>query len=477
MDPVSLSSFGIAGLLFIALQVFVTAHILCHKDDVKSSIGWIGLVWLTPIVGSIFYIVFGINRIRRRALALRNKGPDIFTVTGKTEQEIEKEIPRPFLQLLRLGYKVHPQRFALGNHAKPFVNGDAAYPEMCKLIAGAKKEVLMQSYIFNNDRAGQLFLDAFKQAVKNGAKVKVLVDGVGLNYSKPTIAAALKKLKGVEFSVFLPSKQPINLPFVNLRNHRKILIVDGRTAFFGGMNVADGNLVKTNPKEPIIDITFKVEGPVVDQMSRVFEEDWIFSGKKSFVPASFHASGPLPGTMPARIIPDGPDADYDKVELMALGALSCAQKSVHIVTPYFLPENNILTSLEIAAMRGVEVEIILPSKSNIVGMDGAMRANFKRLLAKGVKIFRTQPPFDHSKIMVVDGAWLFVGSANWDVRSFKLNFECNMECMDKQLAEEVLKIIAHKKAHAHSEKWDQHIRPPLLRKLADNALRLLTPYY
>ncbi len=477
MDPVSLSSFGIAGLLFIALQVFVTAHILCHKDDVKSSIGWIGLVWLTPIVGSIFYIVFGINRIRRRALALRNKGPDIFTVTGKTEQEIEKEIPRPFLQLLRLGYKVHPQRFALGNHAKPFVNGDAAYPEMCKLIAGAKKEVLMQSYIFNNDRAGQLFLDAFKQAVKNGAKVKVLVDGVGLNYSKPTIAAALKKLKGVEFSVFLPSKQPINLPFVNLRNHRKILIVDGRTAFFGGMNVADGNLVKTNPKEPIIDITFKVEGPVVDQMSRVFEEDWIFSGKKSFVPASFHASGPLPGTMPARIIPDGPDADYDKVELMALGALSCAQKSVHIVTPYFLPENNILTSLEIAAMRGVEVEIILPSKSNIVGMDGAMRANFKRLLAKGVKIFRTQPPFDHSKIMVVDGAWLFVGSANWDVRSFKLNFECNMECMDKQLAEEVLKIIAHKKSHAHSEKWDQHIRPPLLRKLADNALRLLTPYY
>ena len=477
MDPVSLSSFGIAGLLFIALQVFVTAHILCHKDDVKSSIGWIGLVWLTPIVGSIFYIVFGINRIRRRALALRNKGPDIFTVTGKTEQEIEKEIPRPFLQLLRLGYKVHPQRFALGNHAKPFVNGDAAYPEMCKLIAGAKKEVLMQSYIFNNDRAGQLFLDAFKQAVKNGAKVKVLVDGVGLNYSKPTIAAALKKLKGVEFSVFLPSKQPINLPFVNLRNHRKILIVDGRAAFFGGMNVADGNLVKTNPKEPIIDITCKVEGPVVDQMSRVFEEDWIFSGKKSFVPASFHASGPLPGTMPARIIPDGPDADYDKVELMALGALSCAQKSVHIVTPYFLPENNILTSLEIAAMRGVEVEIILPSKSNIVGMDGAMRANFKRLLAKGVKIFRTQPPFDHSKIMVVDGAWLFVGSANWDVRSFKLNFECNMECMDKQLAEEVLKIIAHKKAHAHSEKWDQHIRPPLLRKLADNALRLLTPYY
>ena len=240
------------------------------------------------------------------------------------------------------------------------------------------------------------------------------------------------------------------------------------------MNVAEGNLVNTYPKEPIIDITFRVEGPVVDQMSRVFEEDWIFSGKKHFIPASFHASGPLPGTMPARIIPDGPDADYGKIELMVLGALACAQKNVKIVTPYFLPESDILNSLEVAAMRGVEVEIILPSKSNIFGMDGAMRANFARLLKKGVKIYRTQPPFDHSKIMLVDDAWLFVGSANWDVRSFKLNFECNMECLDKQLAAEVNHIIQHKKTHAHSEK---ELPPSLWRTLADNTLRLLTPYY
>ena len=477
MDPISISSFGIAGLLYLILQILVTGHIICRKDDVKSSFGWIGLVWLTPLIGSIIYVIFGINRIRRKALSLRNKGPDIFTVTGKTEEEIQKEIPRPFLQLLRLGYKVHPQRFALGNYAKAYVNGDEAYPEMCRLIAGAKKEVLMQSYIFNNDRAGKMFINAFKQAVRNGAKVKVLVDGVGLNYSKPTIAAALKRLKGVEFGVFLPSKSPVTLPFVNLRNHRKILIVDGKEAVFGGMNVAEGNLLQTNPKEPIADITFYVRGPVVDQMSRVFEEDWIFSGKKHFIPASFRAEGPLPGNMPARIIPDGPDADYGKIEQMMLGALSCAQKTVQIVTPYFLPENEMLTSLELAAMRGINVEIILPSKSNIFGMDGAMRANFVRLLKKGVKIYRTRPPFDHSKIMLVDGAWLFVGSANWDVRSFKLNFECNLECMDTALAQQVARIIAHKKANARTERLEDHLRPPLWRTLVDNSLRLLTPYY
>ena len=272
MDTVSLSSFSIAGFLYVLLQISVTAHILRYKDDVKSSIGWIGLVWLTPLLGSIFYVLFGINRIRRKALSLRNKGPNLMALTGKTEQEIRQEIPRPFLQLLRLGYKVHPQLFSFGNYAEPLLNGDEAYPEMCRLIASAQKEVLLQSYIFDNDRAGQLFIPALKQAVKNGAKVKVLVDGVGLNYSKPTIAAALRKIKGIDFAVFLPSKSPINLPFVNLRNHRKILIVDGETAVFGGMNIAAGNLVQTNPKEPIQDITFKVSGPVVDQMSRVFED-------------------------------------------------------------------------------------------------------------------------------------------------------------------------------------------------------------
>lgn len=474
---INLHSFGLAGLFYLTLQICVTAHILLKKDDVKSSIGWIGLVWLAPILGSVIYILFGINRIRRRALALRNKGPDIFTLTGKSQKEIEREIPAPFLQLMRLGYKVHPQRFALGNTARALVNGDEAYPEMCKLIANAQKEVLLQSYIFDNDNAGRLFLPALKQAVKNGAKVKVMVDGVGINYSKPTIAAALKKLKGVEFSVFLPSKSPVALPFLNLRNHRKMLIVDGQKAVFGGMNIAAGNLVLQHPEEPIQDVTFLVEGPVVDQMSRVFEEDWIFSGKKHFIPASFRAKGRTGGKMPARIIPDGPDSDFGKIEMMVLGALSCAQKSVKIVTPYFLPESNILTALEVAAMRGADVEIILPSKSNIFGMDYAMRANFARLLKKGVKIYRSKPPFDHSKILLVDGAWLFVGSANWDVRSFKLNFECNLECVDKDLAVQVEKIIDRKKSSAHSENPKDHLHPPFWRHIADNAFKLLTPYY
>lgn len=473
----NLSSFGIAGVLYLTLQTCVTIHILLKKNDVKSSIGWIGLVWLAPLLGSIVYILFGINRIRRKALSLRNKGADLLTATGKTFKEIEKEIPAPFLQLLRLGYKVHPQHFSLGNRAQILVNGDEAYPEMCRLIAKAQKEVLLQSYIFDNDKAGKMFLSAFRQAVKNGAQVKVLVDGVGLNYSKPTIATELKKIEGVEFSVFLPSKSPVNLPFVNLRNHRKMLLVDGETAVFGGMNIAEGNLVNTSPKSPISDVTFKISGPVVDQMARVFEEDWLFSGKKPFHSVSRHGREHLPGKIPARIIPDGPDSDFGKIEQMVLGALSCAQKSIKIVTPYFLPEENILSALEIAAMRGVSVELILPAKSNILGMDRAMRANFHKLLSKGIKIYRTCAPFDHSKIMLVDEAWIFIGSANWDVRSFKLNFECNLECVDVELATVINRVIDQKKHRSLLGETCAQEDLSFWRTMLDNAFRLLTPYY
>ncbi len=477
MDTVTLSSFGIAGALYICLQISVTIHILLHKDEVPSAIGWMGLIWLAPLLGTVMYVLLGINRIHRKALSLRNSGPNMLTSSAQITDEEKKQIPPSFIQLLRLGHKVHPQNFSTGNQITPYINGDNAYPEMCRLISSARKEVLISSYIFNNDPAGQMILSAAQKAVKNGAKVKILVDGVGLNYSKPNLAQAVKKLKGIEFSVFLPSKSPVTLPFLNLRNHRKMMIIDGKEAFFGGMNIAQGNLVAQHPQDPIQDVTFKVQGPVVEQMLRVFEEDWIFSGKKHFIPFTAPKGTPLPGNTPARIIPDGPDNDFGKIKTLIMGALVCAQKSIHIVTPYFLPERDVLNALELASMRGVHVDIILPVKSNIFGMDWAMQANFARLLKKGVKIYQTPAPFDHSKLLVVDDAWTFAGSANWDVRSFRLNFECNIECLGQRTAVQVLKIIHAKKQAARAVVFNPHQKTSFLALIRNNAFKLLTPYY
>lgn len=463
----------LAGLFFATLQIVVTGHILLFKNDVKSAIGWIGLVWFAPVMGTIIYVLFGINRIRRKAAMLRNGGPDVLDLSQKMESSIENRIPPNLLQLLKLGYNVHPQYFSLANNITPLNNGDEAYPAMCEAISNAKKEVLLASYIFDNDKAGKMFISAIKKAVKNGAKVKVLLDGVGRTRGrKPYITEELKTLNSVQYAIFLPVKAA--LPFVNLRNHRKILITDGQTAFFGGMNISEGNLLKTKPQNPVRDITFKVEGPVIEQMSLLFLQDWTFACKKSFTPLAF-TQKPLPaGQTACRIIPDGPDNDFRKIELINLAALNCAKESVTIVTPYFLPQNTILTALEMASMRGVNVELILPRKSNIFGMDWAMAANFNRLIKKGVKIYLTHAPFDHSKFMIADDIWLFAGSSNWDERSFRLNFESNIEIASKDICQKIRLLAEQKKASAVLIKAKNL---PIMQRLRNNALRLFTPYY
>ena len=471
---VSVFSFSLAGLFYLLLHTVVTVHILLFKEDVKSAIGWIGLVWLAPIVGSIIYVLFGINRIHRKALVLSSRKP-ARKLIEKSNADTLSSLSPSFLQFLKLGYHVHPQNFSIGNTILPFENGDEAYPAMCRLIRHAKHYVWLQSYIFDNDAAGEMFVHAFEEAAQRGVQIKVLIDGVGLNYSSPTIVTALKKIPHLETAVFLPSKHPINLPFVNLRNHRKILIVDGMYAFFGGMNIAAGNLVKTKTKEPIRDITFQASGPIVEQIARVFKEDWVFSTQTNLVhtPQRHDKNG----SVAARIIPDGPDSNYGKLSLLFIGALGSAQQKIQIVTPYFLPEEDILSALEVAAMRGILVEIILPQKSNIWGMDRAMRANFARLLARGIKIYRTPSPFDHSKLFLIDDEWVCIGSANWDVRSLKLNFECVMECLNKNLAANVAAIVERKKQKAQRENITVLRQRPWYQILIDNAFKLLTPYY
>lgn len=472
MDIFSLT---IAGGLSLLLQICVTAHILLYKEDVKSSIGWIGLVWLAPVLGAVLYTLLGINRIKRKAIALKNPKQTFKQLTGKTIAEFEKQTPQNLLQLLKLGYKVHPQLFVPANKITPLSNGDEAYPQMAQAIKNAKKQVLIQSYIFNNDIAGKSILDACIQALQNGAQVRILVDGVGLNYSHPDIKQAAQDLNGIQLRVFLPSKKTASLPFVNLRSHRKIMIIDGQTAFFGGMNIAAENLLKTNPKAPVQDTTFKIEGPVINQLARMFLEDWLFTGGQNFILQEFKINGKqYPRQGFCRAIPDGPDSDYGKVKNIFSGAITCAAKSIKITTPYFLPDEDILNALQLAAMRGIDTQIILPQKSNIFGMDFAMRANFARLIKSGVKIYLQEPPFDHSKLFCVDGLWAVIGSANWDERSLKLNFESVLEIMDLPTVKQIEKIIDAKKALSKKQSLPVY---PFYKKILFNAFKLLTPYY
>ncbi|MDR3244788.1 MAG: phospholipase D-like domain-containing protein [Elusimicrobiota bacterium] len=465
-------------VIYVAISILAAGHILFNKRDVRSSIGWIALVFLSPFLGTLAYILFGINRVSKKAVRLRrrNKENEI-----KSSIEIEKNLGSFIYanQMITYGRNVYPQELCVGNSIEPLLNGTQAYPEMLKAIRNSKKEVLIESYIFDSDDETDKFIDAFSQAAANGAKIKVLIDGIGtLKFFRRNIEKKLKTIKGLKYAVFLPPQIPIAMPFVNLRNHRKIMLIDGKTAFFGGMNLSKNNVLIDDKKRGVLDITFKVEGPLIDQISEVFEDDWEFAAKESFLACDYDMSQATPaGNIPARVIPNGPDDKRNLIDLTIHGAINFALKKIIVLTPYFLPENHILTALEMASMRGISVEIIIPQISDHLIMSWAEKYNFKRLIQRGVKIYRVAPPFDHSKIFIVDDEWAFIGSANWDVRSFRLHFEANIEVFDRDFVKKLFDITQKKKEKARLSTMQDCDSAGFFERLRANAFHLFTPYY
>jgi len=461
--------------LGLPLAIIVTMHVLLRKREVASAVGWIGLVWFAPILGAVGYVLLGINRVRRRARLLRppddtdDARPDGAAplVTGDLAQ-LDRSIGTLTARPLRPGTDV-----------RAFFNGDEAYPPMLAAIEAARHSIGMASYIFRDDSWGGRFIDALIAAHRRGVTVRVLIDGVGGGW---LTSPAYHRLRGggVAADRFMHSLLPWRMPFFNLRNHRKVLVIDGSVAFTGGMNIGDENVIETRPRYPVHDIHFRIEGPIVGQLVEAFLDDWIFvTGKDGVGDAVWQPAAAQPVLLrtdgpPSRAISAGPDADIEKIEFALLQAVSCAHRSVAVMTPYFLPDARLLTGLGLAAMRGVAVDVVVPAKSNHPLVDWATRANIGPLLDNGVRIWRCPPPFRHSKLMVVDDEWCLIGSSNWDIRSFRLNFELNVEIYDRSLATRLTEIMRGSRGPRLTQaELNERTLPERLR---DAAARLMLPY-
>ncbi|NWK57602.1 cardiolipin synthase [Verrucomicrobiaceae bacterium N1E253] len=466
--------------LHFAGALAVTLHAVLRKHDVRSAIGWIGLAWLSPVIGSVAYLLLGINRIQRKGVSLGLYDAwDHAIKQHLTDEDAERihdlhQYHPTFISLAKLGTDVTGNTPLLGNQITPLVNGDNAYPEMLKAIREAKVSVALNSYIFDSDRIGEQFLEALKEAQDRQVDVRVMIDGVGARYSKPSMVDRLKK-EGIRVAAFLPSRAPM-LPYANLRNHRKILVTDGTTGFTGGTNIREGHCLKLQPSFPVACLHFKIEGPVVAELQETFAIDWAFTTGESLVGPTWFPPLQRCGPVFARGVPDGPDEDLDKINELILGALAVASQRVRIITPYFLPEESILKALAVTAMRGVEVDIILPSKNNIAIMNWAVIPQLPQLIEKGCRVYMSPAPFDHTKLFVVDGVWSLIGSTNWDARSMRLNFEYNIECYDDALAEQLDSIIDEKLAASRLLNADALRSRSLPIQLRDGTARLLSPY-
>jgi cardiolipin synthase len=359
-----------------------------------------------------------------------------------------------------------------GNRFEALLNGDRIFPSMLESINGAKRSITFETYIYWSGSIGRKFADALAERSRAGVKVHVLLDWAGSSKMDQALLSEMERA-GVQIERFHKPKW-YNLARMNNRTHRKVLVVDGRIGFTGGVGIADQWLGDAQDPQHWRDTHFRVSGPVVAQMQAVFLDNWMkATGEVLHGEDYFPALTPT-GTGVAQMFSSSPSGGSESMQLMYLLAITAAQHTIHLSSSYFVPDDLTLRTLTAAIERGVKVQIITPGEHiDVETVRRASRARWGSLLEAGAEIYEYQPTMYHCKVMIVDGVWVSVGSTNFDNRSFRINDEANLNIYDKDFA-------AQQIAHFHADlarsrrislaQWQQR---PLTEKLWEHAASLL----
>ncbi len=465
-----------------ALIGIAVCRVLLYKTNPRAALAWIVALIFLPWIGLILYAIFGIGRAESRAAKLMRKAQ--LRAGNKTgclaKKNVEqnpfsairtKHLPLSFVSMSSIGRKLTGQALIGGNAITPLYFGDAAYAAMLAAIDEAEEYVYVTTYIFNGGDVGQSFVNALKNAAERGVDVRLLVDGLGkwYSWSKPWRALLGTKVKVTEF---LPLRLfPLNI-FINLRNHRKVLVADDR-GFTGGMNIAD-YFKQSHESYAVQDIHFQCSGPIVGQLRDAFLLDFGFCTQDYAVKT--YPEEEMCGDVLCRIILDGPGTGTDPLHELLFSAIAAAREHVCIMTPYFLPSHEVMGALKSAALRGVRVDIVLPSKNNILPIHLATFHLLPQLLEANVNVYYQPPPFAHTKLFIIDNYYVQIGSANLDARSLRLNFELNVECFDISLARQMLSFFNGTKAESKPYTLENSQQRSLPKRLIHAVCWLFSPY-
>ncbi len=461
---------------WLALGCVSAVHAIMYKRDPKSAAIWVFFSFVFPLVGPWLYWVIGINRLERRAIRRRKKwwhrGLPAHSASLSDE---DRSAIGHLLPLRAMTDRITRMPLVPGNLIEPLHNGEESFPAMLAAIDEAERTVTLESYIFDCDEVGWKFVEAVGAAAARGVRVHVLIDGIGAVGSYSRMGRRLIK-SGAKVAAFFPLRLPLGRMRINLRNHRKILVVDGRTSFTGGINISQRHLMKSDLPNRVEDLHFRITGPVVGEMQQAFVEDWLLATGETLSGEDYFPPHELHGPALARGIIGGPDEDFVKIHWMLLAAFAAAQQTVRIATPYFVPTPALIAGMTMAALRGVEITLILPSIGDIRFMPWVADAYLEQFLEHGVRVFRRRPPFVHSKLLIVDERWIWLGSANFDPRSFRLNFEFNIEAYDIDLAYKLARWMDGILEQSVEVTLHSIRRRGTIRRLRDGLVKLFSPY-
>lgn len=465
------------------LAFYMAFHALLHKTDPQAALGWVAFIILVPYVGTISYLLFGLSRVDSHAATLIDRAAqeqlqadsalDLSIVPPHPPHLPGEDVPASHM-VVNVGQRLTGKDPLGGNKLTLLCNGEQAYPAMLAAIDAAAGYVYMSTYIFKGGQSGKAFADALGRAAKRGVDVRLIVDGMGgslYSWDKPW-----KKLHrtGVKVKRFLPPKLIPPALSVNLRTHRKVLVCDGIVSFIGGMNIGDHHLVELPGKGKVQDIHFRCEGLISIMLQEAFLMDWSFLTKRKSIPPP--VTPVRKGDSMCRLVFDGLGKGREDIHDLLCGVIGGADKRVCIMTPYFLPPRELASALISAALRGVEVTLILPAVNNLTYVHRASLHMQPRLVRKGVRILFQPAPFAHTKLLLVDDYYAMVGSANLDPRSLFLNFELNMEIFDPAFCATLHEYFAQVCARAYEVDEAFYKRRSLSNRLLDAAFWLFSPY-
>lgn len=467
---------------FVVVWLVVTAlavgHAIMYRRDPRSTVIWMAVSLALPIVGAWLYWVLGINRIERKAIRLGKREKPFETFDRShvdAASDDQRQAVGHLVSLRKIADRVTRMPLLSGNAIEPLHNGEQAYPRMLEAIGRAERSITLVSYIFDWDDVGREFVAALDAAAERGARVHVLVDGVGVLGSFSRMGRLLQQ-SGAEVAAFFPVRFPLGRVRLNLRNHRKILVVDGKVGFTGGMNISSRHLFERGSANRVEDLHFELTGPVAAEMQHAFIEDWaLATGEVLQGEAYFPRLAPA-GPALCRGISSGPDEDFEDIHWILQAALTSADFDLQIVTPYFVPTSALVTGMVMAALRGVRIQLVLPSVVDYPFMRWAADAYLWQLLEHGIEVYRRPPPFVHTKLLIADRRWLLFGSANLDPRSFRLNFEFNVEAYDATLAERLSAWLDERITESQRVTLEQMDSRPTWRRLRDGVAKVFSPY-
>ena len=434
-------------LLMVAYAInIISALSLIFIERKEPTTTWAGLLILLilPGIGFILYLIFGQN-LSRQKIFREKKGSD--EIKSRELQEKFKEekrngnISEEFMELIKMNYNNSRALYTTGNSIETFINGEYKFERLIRDIRAAKNFIHIEYYIFRLDSLGKTIIEELKKKVDEGVEVRLLVDGMG---SKSLRGKQIKYIRslGIKFHVFFPGILPYLNIRLNFRNHRKIVVIDGKIGYVGGFNVGDEYVNKGNQFDFWRDTHVRIQGEAVNELNKRFILDWDYASEGELKDYSkYFVNEKEYGDIGIQIISSGPDHKEEYIKHAYMKIINNAKKNVYIQTPYLVPDEPMKEALKIAALSGIDVRIMVPGKPDHFFMEWILSANMGELLECGVKIYRYQKGFIHSKTIVSDGKVSSIGTANLDIRSFQLNFEINAIIFDKIFAKEQERIF------------------------------------